>query len=86
MGMGAWGPKHGDGSMGECAGVWGHVDRSHFFYYLLQKTFLHRMIQMLFFSHWHESVGMRIDYLFCSLFLDYIFLLVPECEDGLFDL
>ncbi len=31
------------------------------------------------FLHLHESVGMRSDYLFLSLFSDYIFLLVPEC-------
>ena len=52
-----------------------------FFYYLFQKNFT----SLKFFSHWHESVGMRSDYLFCSLFLDYIFLMVPECVDELFD-
>ena len=33
------------------------------------------------FSHWHGSIGNRSDYLFLSLFSDYIFLLWRECGD-----
>ena len=34
------------------------------------------------FSHWHGSVGQGNDYLFFSLFSDYIFLLGLEDVDG----
>ncbi len=59
----------------------GHGDGSNFLLLSISKKFT----SLKFFSHLHESMGMRSDYLFRSLFLDYIFLLVPECVDGLFD-
>ena len=38
-----------------------------------------------FFSYWHESMGMASDYLFCCLFLDYIFWLGTKNLFTLYD-
>ena len=58
MGLGLWGRKRGDGSMGK-------------------ENFFHLMIQLIF-LYWCDSVGVESDYLFCCLFLDYIFWLGTE--------
>ena len=39
------------------------------------------MIQFIYFSHWHRSMGMGSHYLFHSLFSYYIFLLRQEHGD-----
>ncbi len=78
--MGAWGREPWGREQWERVELGGMVMGAIFFYYLFQKIYITEV-----FSHWHESVGMRSDYLFRSLFSDFIFLLVPECVDGLFD-
>ena len=65
-------------------GAWGHDgDKSKFFWMIyFLKNFFHRMIQIISFSHWHQSMGEGSDYLIRILFLIYIFLLGQDRGDG----
>ena len=63
--MGAWGQELGDGS-------------NFFLMIYFQNMFLCYDSKPLNFSHWHGNVGQRNNFLFFSLFSDYIFLLGLE--------
>ena len=70
-----------DGSME--TGAWGQEcgDRSNFWMIYYKKTFFHLLIQIVF-SHRHGSMNEGSNYLICSLFLEYLFLLGQDHGDG----
>ena len=71
--MGAWGWESGGGSV-EMGAIFSEN--------LFSKNFFHCMIQIISFFTLAWKHGERSDYLFCSLFSDYIFLLGREHGDG----